>query len=254
MWSWLRSSATPRPRSGSGSGAWGRRAPAAPARPPPWSGWCESASASVTGRRRAARRQARRGGAPRLARVHDRARRRLPRRSLAGAPRSPRVRNLRRRSGPGRTCAPTSQRVQSLRRPTCSSASNDSRPRASAAGADAISLGIGDPDLPTPPHIIHALTKGAADRRRRPYPSNLAGETAYRERWPDSLHRRPSGVDLDPASRSSRWLGAEEGITAVGLALLTRATWLWPADRRLPGLRHRPRAGRRRSCAAAPDP
>ena len=49
-----------------------------------------------------------------------------------------------------------------------------------AAGVDVISLGIGDPDLPTPPHIVAALTEGAADPATHQYPSNQ-GELAFRE-------------------------------------------------------------------------
>jgi LL-diaminopimelate aminotransferase len=38
-------------------------------------------------------------------------------------------------------------------------------------GADIISLGIGDPDLPTPPHVIQALAVTAADPKNHQYPS-----------------------------------------------------------------------------------
>ena len=38
-------------------------------------------------------------------------------------------------------------------------------------GVDVISFGIGDPDLPTPPHIIQALSAAAADPKNHQYPS-----------------------------------------------------------------------------------
>ena len=40
-----------------------------------------------------------------------------------------------------------------------------------AKGTDIIDLGVGDPDLPTPPHIIEALKKAAADPANHRYPS-----------------------------------------------------------------------------------
>src|SRR5712691_2109228 len=40
-----------------------------------------------------------------------------------------------------------------------------------AAGADVISLGVGDPDLPTPPHVVEALRKAAVDTSTHRYPS-----------------------------------------------------------------------------------
>ena len=39
-----------------------------------------------------------------------------------------------------------------------------------AAGFDVISLGIGDPDLPSPPHVVDAAREAVADPRRHRYP------------------------------------------------------------------------------------
>ena len=39
-----------------------------------------------------------------------------------------------------------------------------------AAGFDVISLGIGDPDLPSPPHVVEAAQEAVADPRRHRYP------------------------------------------------------------------------------------
>ena len=87
-----------------------------------------------------------------------------------------------------------------------------------AAGADVISLGIGDPDLPTPPHIVRALAEGAADPATHQYPSNL-GELAFREAVAGYYARR-FGVALDPATEVMPLLGAKEGIAHIGLAML----------------------------------
>ena len=39
-----------------------------------------------------------------------------------------------------------------------------------AAGHDVVSLGVGDPDLPTPPHVVDALAAGARDPKTHRYP------------------------------------------------------------------------------------
>ena len=87
-----------------------------------------------------------------------------------------------------------------------------------AAGADVISLGIGDPDLPTPPHIVRALAEGAADPATHQYPSNQ-GELAFREAVAGYYATR-FGVALDPATQVMPLLGAKEGIAHIGLAML----------------------------------
>ena len=90
-----------------------------------------------------------------------------------------------------------------------------------AAGADVISLGIGDPDLPTPPHIVRALAEGAADPATHQYPSNQ-GELAFREAVAGYYATR-FGVALDPATQVMPLLGAKEGIAHIGLVMLDQA-------------------------------
>ena len=97
-----------------------------------------------------------------------------------------------------------------------------------AAGIDVISLGIGDPDLPTPPHIVAALAEGAADPATHQYPSNL-GEPEFREAVAGYYSTR-FGVELDPASEVVPLLGAKEGIAHICLALLDRGDVALAAD------------------------
>src|SRR5665811_1002044 len=85
-----------------------------------------------------------------------------------------------------------------------------------AAGFDVISLGIGDPDLPTPSHIVEALAEAAADPTTHQYPSNQ-GEPAFREAVAGFYSTR-FGVELDPASEIVPLLGAKEGIAHLALA------------------------------------
>jgi LL-diaminopimelate aminotransferase len=97
-----------------------------------------------------------------------------------------------------------------------------------AAGADVISLGIGDPDLPTPAHIVEALTVAVRDPATHQYPSNK-GEAVFREAVAGFYAAR-FGVELDPASEILPLLGAKEGIAHIGLALLDEGDVALAAD------------------------
>jgi LL-diaminopimelate aminotransferase len=86
------------------------------------------------------------------------------------------------------------------------------------AGIDVISLGIGDPDLPTPEAVVRALTEAARDPSTHQYPSNR-GLQAFREAAA-GFYRRRFGVELDPASEVVPALGGKEAVGHVCLALL----------------------------------
>jgi LL-diaminopimelate aminotransferase len=85
-------------------------------------------------------------------------------------------------------------------------------------GVDIISLGIGDPDLPTPPHIIQALATAAADPANHQYPS-YEGMLAFRKAAAD-WYRVRFGVTLDPATEVLSLIGSKEGIGHFPLAFL----------------------------------
>ena len=87
-----------------------------------------------------------------------------------------------------------------------------------AAGVDVISLGIGDPDLPTPDHIVEALAEGARDPATHQYPSNQ-GEPRFRQAVADFYATR-FGVTLDPSEQIVPLLGAKEGIAHICQVLL----------------------------------
>jgi LL-diaminopimelate aminotransferase len=89
---------------------------------------------------------------------------------------------------------------------------------AERAGIDVISLGIGDPDLPTPPAVIEALAAAARDPRTHQYPTNhgtdefrAAAVGFYRDRF---------GVELDPDGEVIPVLGGKEGVGHIALACL----------------------------------
>ncbi|MEZ5125755.1 MAG: LL-diaminopimelate aminotransferase [Thermoleophilia bacterium] len=87
-----------------------------------------------------------------------------------------------------------------------------------AAGIDVISLGIGDPDLPTPEHIVDALAIASRDPATHQYPSNQ-GELVFREAVA-SYYADRFGVQLDVGTEIVPLLGAKEGIAHLPLALL----------------------------------
>jgi LL-diaminopimelate aminotransferase len=85
-----------------------------------------------------------------------------------------------------------------------------------ATGMDIISLGIGDPDLPTPDFIIEALYEGAKKPVNHQYPSYV-GMLAYRRAVADWYKQR-FNVDLDPDSEVVSLIGSKEGIAHFPLA------------------------------------
>ncbi|HYT29684.1 MAG TPA: LL-diaminopimelate aminotransferase [Actinomycetota bacterium] len=87
-----------------------------------------------------------------------------------------------------------------------------------AAGADIISLGVGDPDLPTPGHIVEAMQRSAADPTTHRYPSYY-GLPAFRQAVAD-FYRRRFGVDLDPDTQVQPLIGSKEGLAHMALAFL----------------------------------
>jgi LL-diaminopimelate aminotransferase len=86
------------------------------------------------------------------------------------------------------------------------------------AGIDVISLGIGDPDTPTPVPVIDALAAGAADPGTHRYPSNR-GRPELRDAVARFYARR-FGVTLDPETEIVPALGAKECVFNLNLAFL----------------------------------
>src|SRR4029453_13057430 len=85
-------------------------------------------------------------------------------------------------------------------------------------GVDVISLGIGDPDLPTPEAVIEALIAGARDASTHQYPTNH-GSQELREAAV-GFYRDRFGVELDPGSEVVPALGGKEAVGHIALALL----------------------------------
>src|SRR5437763_12309391 len=87
-----------------------------------------------------------------------------------------------------------------------------------AKGIDVISLGIGDPDTPTPQVVVDALREAGGDPGTHRYPSNR-GRQEFRDAVA-SFYARRFGVELDPATEIIPALGAKECIFNLNLAFL----------------------------------
>lgn len=83
--------------------------------------------------------------------------------------------------------------------------------KAIAEGVDLIDLGIGDPDLPTPKHIVDAMAEAIRDPATHQYDETGMGLPEYRQAVADWYENR-FGVSLDPESEVLRLIGAKEGI------------------------------------------
>jgi LL-diaminopimelate aminotransferase len=86
------------------------------------------------------------------------------------------------------------------------------------AGVDVISLGIGDPDLPTPAPVIDELRRQVARPDTHRYPSNR-GLASFREAVA-GFYRDRFGVEVDPGTEVIPVLGGKEGVAHVALACL----------------------------------
>lgn len=86
------------------------------------------------------------------------------------------------------------------------------------AGIDVISLGIGDPDMPTPDPVVDALRDAVRKPDTHQYPSNR-GRQVFRDAVADFYDAR-FGVKLDPASQVLPVLGGKEGIFHICQVLL----------------------------------
>ena len=87
-----------------------------------------------------------------------------------------------------------------------------------AQGIDVVSFGIGDPDLPTPQHILDALRDASQQPANHRYPET-EGLLEFRQAVADWYERRFT-VKLDPAKEVMSLIGSKEGIGHVALCFI----------------------------------
>ncbi len=113
---------------------------------------------------------------------------------------------------------PLADRLASLP-PYLFAAIDKAKAEVQARGIDIISLGIGDPDLPTPDFIIDALHEGAKKPANHRYPSYV-GMASFRQGVADWFSRRFNGIKLDPETEIVSLIGSKEGIGHFPLAFI----------------------------------
>jgi LL-diaminopimelate aminotransferase len=87
-----------------------------------------------------------------------------------------------------------------------------------AKGEDVVSFAIGDPDIPTPPHIIERLCQAAKDPANHRYPET-DGLPKLRQAIADWYQKRFS-VTIDPDTEVLPLIGSKEGIAHIAFCLL----------------------------------
>jgi alanine-synthesizing transaminase len=109
------------------------------------------------------------------------------------------------------------QRIKRLP-PYVFSVVDDLKMKARRRGDDIIDLGMGNPDLATPPHIVEKLIEAVKNPRNHRY---SASRGIYKLRTNiASLYGRKYNVELDPDSEVIATIGAKEGISHLALATL----------------------------------
>ena len=85
-------------------------------------------------------------------------------------------------------------------------------------GIDVIDLGVGDPDRPTPKHIVDSMASAVADPKNHQYPS-YTGLMSFREaaaQWCKDTR----GLDFDPKTQVLSLIGSKEGVAHVPFAFV----------------------------------
>ena len=87
-------------------------------------------------------------------------------------------------------------------------------------GVDIIDFGVGDPDLPTPGHIIEKLYEAAKDPKNHQYPaySGMKEFNACASRW----FEKRFGVATDPHTQLCTLIGSKEGLAHIPLAFINQ--------------------------------
>ena len=85
-------------------------------------------------------------------------------------------------------------------------------------GIDVIDLGVGDPDRPTPPHIVEAMVNAVKDPKNHQYPS-YTGLMTFREAAAEWC-QKTKNISVDPKTQVLSLIGSKEGVAHVPLAFV----------------------------------
>ncbi len=95
---------------------------------------------------------------------------------------------------------------------------NELKVKLRRAGEDIVDLGMGNPDLPTPQHIVDKLCEAAQNPRNHRY-SQTRGLFKLREAL-SIWYKNRYGVDLDPETEVITTIGSKEGLAHLALTLI----------------------------------
>jgi LL-diaminopimelate aminotransferase len=95
-------------------------------------------------------------------------------------------------------------------------------------GMDIISLGVGDPDLPTPKHIIEEMKKAVEDPKNHQYPFGKGIKEFCNTvaNW----YKKRFNVVLDPETEIHSLIGSKEGIAHLPLAFVDEEDYVLVPD------------------------
>ena len=94
---------------------------------------------------------------------------------------------------------------------------NAMKAQARAAGEDIIDFGMGNPDMPSPPHVVEKLVETVQDPRTHRY-SNSRGIPGLRKAL-SAYYARRFNVDVDPETEAIVTLGSKEGFANLAMAI-----------------------------------
>jgi LL-diaminopimelate aminotransferase len=95
---------------------------------------------------------------------------------------------------------------------------DEAKAKVRAKGVDVIDLGVGDPDQPTPAHIVESMCEAVRDPSTHQYPS-YTGMIEFRKAAADWC-KQSRGLDIDPATETLTLIGSKEGVAHVPLAFI----------------------------------
>ncbi len=96
---------------------------------------------------------------------------------------------------------------------------NEIKMNARRRGEDIVDLGMGNPDLPTPKHIVDKMIEAAKKGQNHRYSASM-GITKLRHAISDWYKRR-FDVDIDPETEAIATIGAKEGLSHLVLATIS---------------------------------
>ena len=95
---------------------------------------------------------------------------------------------------------------------------DESKSRMLAKGVDVIDLGVGDPDQPTPSHIVESMCQAVRDPATHRYPS-YTGMLEFRKAAA-AWCQETKDIDIGPANQTLTLIGSKEGVAHIPLAFI----------------------------------